>query len=65
MKLFTTDKSNNKFRDRFSKFKSLKEKAKMGSEEEPKQSKAEKFAEEIKAELKNKSPSGLMNKETD
>ena len=65
MKLFTTDKSNNKFRDRFSKFKLLKEKAKMGSEEEPKQSKAEKFAEEIKAELKNKSPSGLMNKETD
>jgi hypothetical protein len=37
----------------------------MGSEEKPKQSKAEKFAEEIKAELKNKSPSGLMNKETD
>ncbi len=37
-----------------SKFKSLKEKAKMSSEEKPKQSKAEKFAEEIKAELKNK-----------
>ena len=63
LKLFMGDQSNNKFHMDFAKFKASKEKGK--AEATPKQTNAEKFAEEIKAELKNKSPSGLMNKETD
>ena len=65
MKLFTTDKSNSKFRNRFSKFKSLKSKAQQTDNEESKLSEAEKFAEEVKSELESQKTSGLMAKETE
>ena len=55
------DQSNNKFHMDFAKFKASKEKGK--AEATPKQTNAEKFAEEIKAELESEGPSGLMTKE--
>ena len=63
LKLFMGDQSNNKFHMDFAKFKSSKEKGKASAT--PKQTDAEKFAEEIKAELESNEPSGLMNKETE
>ena len=62
MKVFMGDQSNNKFRKSFAKFKVEKEDAEQSSTVE---NKAEKFAEEIKAELQSKESSGLMKKETE
>ena len=62
MKVFMGDQSNNKFRKSFAKFKVQKEDAEKSTTVE---NKAQKFAEEVKAELKAKEPSGLMKKETE
>ena len=62
IKLFLTDKSNNKFHNQFAKFKVQKEK---GITESTEENKAEKFVEEVKAELEAQEPSGLMTKETE
>ena len=62
IKLFMKDQSNNKFHKEFAKFKVQKNKAKTESTEE---NKAEKFAKEVKEELKAQEPSGLMTKETE
>tara|TARA_R100001463_G_scaffold10899_1_gene31161 strand:+ start:1230 stop:1739 length:510 start_codon:yes stop_codon:yes gene_type:complete len=62
IKVFMGDQSNSKFRKSFAKFKVEKEDAIKSSTIE---NKAEKFAEEVKAELKAKEPSGLMKKETE
>ena len=62
MKVFMGDQSNNKFRKSFAKFKVEKEDAEQSSTVE---NKAEKFAKEIKAELEENEPSGLMKKETE
>ena len=56
------DQGNSKFRKSFAKFKVEKEDSTKSSTVE---NKAEKFAEEVKAELKAKEPSGLMKKETE
>ena len=63
LKLFMGDQSNNKFHMDFANFKSLKKKGQDAAT--PGQTDAEKFAAEIKAELENKEPSGLMKKETE
>jgi len=62
IKVFMGDQGNSKFRKSFAKFKVEKEDANKSSTVE---NKAEKFAEEVKAELKAKEPSGLMKKETE
>ena len=62
IKVFMGDQGNSKFRKSFAKFKVEKEDAKQSSTVE---NKAEKFAEEIKAELESKESSGLMKKETE
>ena len=62
IKMFIGDQSNNKFHKEFVKFKIQKNKNKEKSTEE---NKAKQFAEEVKAELKAKEPSGLMKKETE
>ena len=62
IKVFMGDQGNSKFRKSFAKFKVEKEDAIKSSTIE---NKAEKFAEEVKAELKAKEPSGLMKKETE
>ena len=62
IKLFLKDKSNNKFRRDFMSFKVQKEEA---DEMATGESKAKKFAEEIKKEIKEDKPSGLMEKETE
>ena len=62
MKLFLKDKSNNKFRKDFMSFKIQKEDAKEMATGE---NKAKKFAEEIKKEIEEDKPSGLMKKETE
>ena len=62
VKMFLGDQSNTKFRKEFAKFKIEKEEADKSSKVE---NKAKQFAEEVKAELKAKEPSGLMKKETE
>ena len=62
IKMFIGDQGNNKFRKEFAKFKVEKKEADKSSEVE---NKAKQFAEEVKAELKAKEPSGLMKKETE
>ena len=62
MKLFLKDKSNNKFRKDIMSFKIQKEDAKEMATGE---NKAKKFAEEIKKEIEEDKPSGLMKKETE
>ena len=62
IKVFMGDQGNSKFRKSFAKFKVEKEDANKSSTTE---NKAEKFAEEIKAELESKESSGLMKKETE
>ena len=62
IKLFLKDQSNNKFHKEFAKFKVQKNK---GKEESTEENKAEKFVEEVKAELEAQEPSGLMTKETE
>ena len=62
IKLFLKDKSNNKFRRDFMSFKVQKEEA---DEMATGKSKAKKFAEEVKKEIKEDKPSGLMEKETE
>ena len=61
MKIFITDQSNNKFHQEFANFKVQKQKStKSGSQDE---SNKEEFLEDIKQELENKEPSGIMSKE--
>ena len=62
MKIFLGDQSNAQFRNEFAKFKVEKQDSEKSSTVE---NKAEKFAEEIKAELEAEEPSGLMKKETE
>ena len=62
LKLTLKDQSNNEFHKEFAKFKVEKEDSEQSQQTE---NKAEKFAEEIKAELESEEPSGLMKKETE
>ena len=58
MKIFIKDQSTNKFHEEFANFKLQKQKStKLSGQDE---SNKEKFLEDIKKELKNKEPSGIM-----
>ena len=59
MKLFLGDQSYNKFHRAFAKFKIQKQKAKNSATDD----KAKEFAKDIKEEIMEKQPSGLMAKE--
>ena len=62
IKMFLKDQSNSKFYQEFAKFKLDRKEA---EETETSDDKAKKFAEEVKAELEEQEPSGLMTKETE
>ena len=61
MKIFITDQSNNKFHQEFANFKVQKQKSTESTGQD--ESNKEKFLEDIKQELENKEPSGIMSKE--